>query len=151
MSAFFDEGMPVPAFEIDTAAFWDGCKQHTLMIQRCKRCGTYRHAPAPVCHECHSFEHEFVESQGIGEVYTYSIIQHPVHPATKAAVPYNTVVVQLLDCGGAKIVSNLIEANNDDIKIGMRVQVAWEDVTPEIALPRFRPLASRGRTTSKQT
>ena len=138
MAPFFGEGMPVPAMEIDTEPYWEGCKRHKLMIQRCKRCGTYRHSPAPVCHECHSFDHEFVESAGIGEVYTYTIIHMPLHPATKDQVPYNAVVVQLLDCGGAKIMSNLVEARNEDIRIGSRVQVVWDDVSSDISLPRFR-------------
>jgi uncharacterized OB-fold protein len=27
-----------------------------------------------------------------------------------------------------------------EVAIGMRVEVAWDDVTPEISLPKFRPI-----------
>jgi uncharacterized OB-fold protein len=124
--------------EIDTAGYWEGCRAHELRIQRCTRCKTYRHTPAPVCYECHSFEHEYVTSNGVGEVYTYTIIHHAVIPLVAQLVPYNAVVVQLLDCGGAKIMSNLVDVPNDEITIGMRVEVTWDDVSPEISLPRFR-------------
>jgi uncharacterized OB-fold protein len=61
-----------------------------------------------------------------------------VHPATDNCVPYNVVVVQLDDCGGAMITSNLLDVEDDDIRAGMRVSVAWEDALPDWTLPRFR-------------
>ncbi len=140
MSTYFPEGMPIPAVEFDTKEFWDGCKQHKLLIQRCKRCGTFRHAPVPVCWNCYSFEHELVESQGVGEVFSYIIVHHPVHPATKDVVPYNAIVVQLKDCGQVKLTSNLLGIKNEEIKIGMPVKLTWEDVAPGISLPRFLPV-----------
>lgn len=27
-----------------------------------------------------------------------------------------------------------------EVEIGMRVEVAWDDVTPDISLPKFRPI-----------
>jgi uncharacterized OB-fold protein len=27
----------------------------------------------------------------------------------------------------------------EDVKIGMRVEVVWDDVTPEFTLPKFQP------------
>lgn len=138
MRSFFPEGMPVPEFEIDTAAFWNACKEHKLKIQRCRRCKAYRHPPSAVCHECHSFEHEYVTSRGIGEVYTFTIIHHATIPLVAGLVPYNAVLVQLLDCGGAKILSNVVDVANERIEIGMLVEVVWDDVSPTVSLPRFR-------------
>lgn len=137
MANYFPAAMPLPAVDHDNQGYWDGCKEHKLKIQRCKRCGTFRHAPSPVCFQCHSFEHEYVESQGLGEVYSFIIVHHPVHPATKDVVPYNAVVVQLRDCGNVKITSNILGVRNEDIKIGMPVKVTWEDVAPDVSLPRF--------------
>jgi uncharacterized OB-fold protein len=37
------------------------------------------------------------------------------------------------------MVSNLIDIDPSDVAIGMRVEVVWEDMGPELALPRFRP------------
>ena len=138
---FFPMTLPLPDLEIDTAPFWEGCKQHRLLVQRCKRCGEYRHPPSPVCHQCHSFEHEYVESVGTGEVFTFTIVRHPVMPQLNDVVPYNVVVVRLLDCGGAKIISNVVGVPNDAIAIGMRVEVIWDNVCPDFALPRFQPVA----------
>lgn len=143
MSSYFPNGMPIPRSEIETAEFWDGCRAHELRIQRCRRCKAYRHPPAPVCHECHSFEHEFVVSRGLGEVLTYTIVHHAVIPLVADMVPYNAVIVQLMDCGGAKIMSNLTDVPNEEIAIGMSVELEWDDVSEVVALPRFRRLAGR--------
>ena len=139
METFFPKGMPLPVADWDTKGYWEGTREHKLMIQRCSRCGAYRHPPKPVCQECYSFEQELVESQGVGDVYSYIIVYHSVHPATKDVVPFNAVMVRLRDCGGAMITSNLVGVRNEDVNIGMPVEVVWEDVKEDIPLPRFQP------------
>ena len=36
---------------------------------------------------------------------------------------------------------NLVGVGNADIRVGTRVEVVFDDVTPEVTLPRFRPVA----------
>jgi uncharacterized OB-fold protein len=140
VASFFGLEMPIPGMDTDTEVFWENCKKHKLTVQRCVQCGTYRFAPTPVCYVCQSPKHEWIESQGIGEVYTWTIVHHAVHPAVTKALPYNVTVVRLLDCGGAKLLTNLVGTRNEEIKPGMRVRVEWDEVTREITLPRFRPI-----------
>jgi len=135
----FGPSMPTPLIDEDTREFWDACREHRLVVQCCRECGHFRFAPAPLCYHCRSFAYDWVESEGIGEVYSWTVTYRPVHPATVDAVPYNTVVVRLFDCGGAMITSNLLDVDNDAIEAGMRVEVSWDDVSPELSLPRFRP------------
>lgn len=142
MANFFPDGMQLPAPSVDTQDFWDACKEHRLVIQRCTRCGTYRFTPVPVCYECQSFDWSWEESRGIGEVFTFTIVVHPIHPATRDVIPYNAAVIQLQDCGAVKLTTNLIEVKNEDIYVGMPVEVVWEDTTPEVTLYRFRPIRS---------
>jgi uncharacterized OB-fold protein len=132
--------MPTPIVDEDTREFWDASRAHRLIVQQCSQCDSYRFAPAPICFSCHSRDFRWVESEGIGEVYTWTVTYRPVHSATEEAAPYNSVVVKLADCGGAMLVSNLIGVDNDDIHAGMKVAVEWDDITPEISVPRFRPL-----------
>ncbi len=139
MSLFGPE-MPIPAMDLDTKEFWENCKNHQLTVQRCVLCGSYRFAPTPACYECQSPDYEWIESNGVGEVYTWTITHLPVHPGVTKALPYNSTVVRLLDCGGAKVLTNLVGIKNEDIQPGMKVEVEWEEVTPEVTLPRFRPV-----------
>jgi uncharacterized OB-fold protein len=94
----------------------------------------------PLCHNCRSFSFRWVQTQGIGEIYTWTVVHRSVHPATEEAVPYNVVVVKLDDCGGAMITSNILDVEHVDIRAGMKVSVVWDDVSPDCTLPRFRPL-----------
>jgi hypothetical protein len=42
---------------------------------------------------------------------------------------------------GPRLMTNLVGVENDAIYCDMPVEVVFEDVTPAISLPKFRPLA----------
>jgi uncharacterized protein len=131
--------MPRPQVTLDTARFWEGCLEHRLLIQRCTRCDTHRMNPAPVCFVCGSFHWDWDESEGIGDVFTYTIVHHPVHPAMVESVPYVASVIQLRDCGQVKLTSNVIGCAPKLVHIGMTVRILWEDVADDCSLYRFGP------------
>jgi hypothetical protein len=45
--------------------------------------------------------------------------------------------VQLDDCGGALVVGNVLDCPPADVHVGMAVQVRFERIDDEIAVPRF--------------
>ncbi len=47
---------PRPALTQDNRFFFEGAKDHKLLIQRCTNCGTLRHPPRPSCASCRSFD-----------------------------------------------------------------------------------------------
>jgi uncharacterized OB-fold protein len=63
-----------------------------------------------------------------------------VLPAFADRVPYNAVVVELDE--GPFMVSNLLDVANDDLEVGMAVEVAYVDLDDETTLPQFRPAAT---------
>ncbi len=137
--SYFPEGMPLPnVTEPDSAEFWAAAKRHELVVQRCTDCGTYRHTPLPICHACRSFSFEWAKLSGKGVVFTYTIIHNPVHSALKDRCPFNVVVVELPDAGNVRMVGNLIDCPDDQIKVGMPVDVAWEDTNDDVTLPLWR-------------
>lgn len=136
--AMFPPEMPVPLVEALTEPYWSAARDGRLVIQRCTDCGAFRHLPHVMCGSCQSSAHDWAESAGTGTVYTYTIVTHPVHDATTAAVPYNVVVVELDDCGGVLVPSNVVDCAPEDVHVGMRVEVVFEPVTDEITIPRFR-------------
>ena len=136
-SGYFPDSMPVPLPDSVTAHFWDGCAAHELRIQQCASCGTHRHPPAPVCRVCHSFEHTWDISEGTGRIFSYIVVHHSVHPATDAILPYNVSVIELDDCGGVRVTSNVVDCPNDDLYVGMPVRIIWEHIDESLALYRF--------------
>jgi uncharacterized OB-fold protein len=135
---YFPDGMPVPIADPLTEPYWSATREHRLVIQRCTACGTFRNLPHELCGNCQSPEHEWVESAGRGTVFTYTIAGHPVHEALNDSVPYNVVVVQLDDCGGVLVPSNLVDCVPGEIAVGLRVELTWEDVAEGVSVPRFR-------------
>jgi uncharacterized OB-fold protein len=131
------QGLPLPEADVLTAPFWEGCAQHRLIVQHCTRCGAFSHPPSPLCVKCGSREWDWVESRGRGEVFTYTIAHHAVHPAVKDQVPYGIIVVRLDDCGGVLLTSNLVDAPVEALRVGLRVLLVWEDLAEGVALPRF--------------
>jgi uncharacterized protein len=146
-AAMFPAEMPRPQVEALSEPFWAAAREGRLVIQRCTDCGTFRHMPHVMCASCQSPAHEWVESAGQGTVFTYTIVTHPVHAATAAAVPYNVVVVKLDDCGGVLVPGNVVDCPPEDVYVCMAVEVVFERVDDEIAIPRFTRRAETARGT----
>lgn len=136
-AGMFPPDMPVPLVDALTAPFWAATREGRLVIQRCTDCGTFRHLPHVMCAHCQSSAHEWVPSAGRGTVFTYTIVTHAVHRAVVDVVPYNVVVVELDDCGHVLVPGNVVDCAPDDVRVGMPVAVVFEQVTDEIAVPRF--------------
>ena len=130
---------PLPRITSLTKEFWEGCKRHELLIQRCKDCGTYHHYPRSMCPDCGSWNAEWAKVSGRGKVYTYIVAVQPFHPAFSGDVPYAVAIVELEE--GVRMVSNIMDCGPDDIYIGMPVEVVYDDVTDDMTLPRFRKAA----------
>jgi uncharacterized OB-fold protein len=129
---------PVPVSNYDNAGFWEGCRNHELRIQRCLGCGHLRHHPRPMCPACNSLEYDWQRASGLGTLYTFTVVHRPTLPAFDAKLPYNVAVIQLDE--GPYVVSNVVECEPEALRIGMRVQVVFEDLDESVSLPKFRPL-----------
>jgi hypothetical protein len=127
---------PRPAFDVDSHEFWAFCQQHELRLQRCTSCGRFRHHPRPRCPSCHSPDFEWSPCSGRGRVHTFTVCHPPVLGAFEDRVPYNVVVVELAE--GPLMVSNLIDVDNDDLRVGLDVEVCFIDIDGEFTLPQFR-------------
>jgi uncharacterized protein len=114
--------------------FWDGVKNRKLVFQRCKECSTWVHPQRPTCPKCRSLEKEWVPSSGKGAVHSWVVYRDAPHPGFIA--PHVVVRVELEE--GVRIISNVAEVELDGIYIGMPVEVVFENVTEELALPKFK-------------
>jgi hypothetical protein len=137
---FFPDGMPPPLADAITLPFWRAAAEHRLVVQRCTGCGHTRLPPAPLCPECRSTDADWRELSGRGEIYTYTIVHRPL--AAGQSLPFVIAVIALEGSGGLRMISNVVDAAPEEIAIGAPVELVWEDMSAELALPRFR-LAKR--------
>ena len=133
MNRWFPDAMPLPSANAETLPWWEAAAEHRLVAQKCASCGFLRHPPGPVCPECSSFDADWVELSGQGTVYTFTVVQQQFVPAD---LPYVVIAVDLPE--GVRIVSNLVDVDPTDVRIGMPVQLVWEDMSEELSLPRFQ-------------
>lgn len=136
---FFPDSMPPPMADTTTLPWWQAAAEHRLVVQRCTACGHTRLPPSPVCPECRSDASDWQELSGRGEIYTYTTVHRPI--AAGQELPFVVVVVSLEGSGGVRMISNLVGVDLDAIEIGMPVEVVWEDMSADLALPRFRQSA----------
>ncbi len=136
---WFPDEMPYPSASAETSGFWEAAADHRLVVQTCDDCGRTRHPPGPVCPSCRSTRAHWAELPGTGSVYTYTVVRQAFIPALSDRIPYIVVAVDLDEANGVRLVSNLVDADHSQVEIGMRVEVAWEDMGPDLSVPRFRP------------
>jgi uncharacterized OB-fold protein len=128
--------LPHPVPNPDNAGFWEACGRGELRLQRCTSCRSWRHPPRPMCPDCGSLDFAWEQASGRGVVHTFTIVHRPTLQVFEDRVPYNVVAVQLEE--GIYMVSNLVDCALADIRIGMSVEVVFEPLTGEIALPKFK-------------
>ena len=120
------------------AEFYEFCHQHELRFQRCTDCNTWRHVPRDMCAKCGSFNWEWAKSAGKGKVFSWTTAMQPMLPQFADVIPYSPVVVEMDE--GVRLVSWLTNVPDSDLRLGLPVEVVFEDVTPEVTLPKFRKL-----------
>jgi len=135
---WFPDEMPMPAANAETMGWWEAAADHRLVVQRCTDCGATRHPPGPVCPRCRSASSEWSATPGTGTVYTYTVVRQAFIPSLQDKLPYVVIVVELDGGNGTRIVSNLVDVEPEEVTVGMPVEVVWEDMGPELAVPRFR-------------
>ena len=130
---------PLPTPSAVSQPFWDAAKEHRLLYQRCQSCGTRVFYPRDICPGPQCFgvgTLEWVEATGKGWVYSYTVSYQPAHPGFADDVPYVLAIVELDE--GWRMNSNIVNCDHASIEIGARVEVIWDDVTPEFTLPKFQ-------------
>jgi uncharacterized OB-fold protein len=128
---------PLPLINEETRPYWDYCRKHELRMQKCSRCGYIRFPLSVICPECHSMEFAWEKLSGKGKVYSFTIYRVAYHPAFKDDIPYVVAIIQLDE--GPRMESNIIGCRVEDVRMEMPVVVAFDDVTEEVTLPKFRP------------
>ncbi len=136
MARWFPDGMPQPMADTEAVPWWEAAAKHKLLVQQCTQCQHTQLPPAPVCSACRADELGWLEISGKGEIYSYTVVHRPI--ALGQEVPFVIAVVLLEGAGGVRIITNIVEADLDALAIGLPVAVAWEDMSADLAIPRFR-------------
>jgi uncharacterized OB-fold protein/acyl dehydratase len=127
---------PRPSITPDNAFFFEGAKEHKLLIQQCSACQALRHPPQPRCDHCGSYEWHALEASGKGTIYSYVVNHHPQVPAFDYPLPLGLIELE----EGTRLVSEIVDCPLEYLQVGLPVTVTWIDADDELTLPAFRPV-----------
>ncbi len=130
-----------PMVNRDSEFFWEGTRKGELRIQKCGACGRLRHPPGPMCPACGASEPDYVVADGTGSVYSYVVHRHPPVPGKE--LPILIALVELDE--GVRMVGELLGVADDEVEIGMPVEVSMVRVDDELTLPAWRPATGAPR------
>jgi uncharacterized OB-fold protein len=132
---------PLPKITPENQPFWDAARRGELWQQRCAHCGAYYEPPVIDCRACHHPEPriEWARVSGRGKVHTFNVYHRAYIAAFAKDVPYNTAIVELDE--GPLLKTQITGCRNEEIRIGMPVEVVFEKVSNDVSLPKFRPLS----------
>ncbi len=129
---------PVPKVTIDDREFWDSAKRHELMLQHCDACQRYFEPPVGNCAGCGSSDISWRQASGRGVLHTFNVYHRPYHPWFADRLPYNTAIIELAE--GVLLLSQVTNCALDDLRIGMSLEVVFEDIEGGFTLPKFQPV-----------
>ncbi|RJP72462.1 MAG: Zn-ribbon domain-containing OB-fold protein [Candidatus Abyssobacteria bacterium SURF_17] len=129
---------PVPEVKDYTRPYWDGCKAHKLLLPKCRPCNKPFFFPGKFCPTCLSEDIEWTPASGKGTIHTFSVVDRPPSGAFAGDVPYVVAIIDLAE--GPRMMSNVIGISPDEVRVGMPVEVVFEDINDDIAIPKFRPV-----------
>ena len=75
--------------------FWDGTRQHELVLPACRECDVVFWYPREVCPTCLGTDIEWRPAAGDGVVYAVSVQYRPGPPSRRPTCPYAVALVDL--------------------------------------------------------
>lgn len=130
----------------ESRAFWTGGGDGDLLIARCHGCGRFFHPPGPACWRCRSTDVAPEKVSGRATVAAFTVDRQPWIPGFEP--PYIVAMVELAEEPDVRLITNVVDVEPDDIRIGLDVEVFFEDWTAlsgqedtRVWIPLFRPIS----------
>lgn len=129
---------PRPEPDSTTRFHWDAAATRRLVLQRCRSCQKLQYPPDVCCVHCQAEEFDHVEVTGRGTIYSYAIVDRPLHAGFADALPYVVGLVELADQPGLRMITNIVGVPpGTPLSCGMAVEVEFEQ-RGAVTLPQFR-------------
>ena len=125
----------LPTTEELSGFFWTSGADGKLRFLRCSSCSYLIHPPAPICPQCHARDVEPTVVSGRGTVHSFTVNHQPWDGAGDV---YVIGLVEIDEQADVRLTTNIVDIEPEDVRIGMPVEVVFEDHDP-VFLPLFRP------------
>jgi uncharacterized protein len=128
-----------PMADARVQPYWDAMNEEQLVAPKCANCGQFRMPPTRFCANCLSQDLEWEPLAGTGTVFTFIIVRHPLNPKAADYVPFMPAAIDADGAPGMRFISNVVECEPEEVRIGMKVKVVWSHVSDTLTLPLWAP------------
>ena len=122
--------LEAPPVNPEVEPYFEAAKNGKLMYGYCQDTNQPFFFPRAVSPFTLSNNVEMREASGRGTVYTYSVMR-------RTQVPYAIAYVELDE--GPMMMTNIVDCDLDQIRVGMPVQVVFKDAAEGWKIPCFKP------------
>ena len=129
------EHIPFPVPDGDSKVFWEGVTQGKLLIQRCDACHRFIFYPRSTCPHCFSDSLSWVEAQGTGTIYSYTVVHRAFGPFA-GQTPFVVALVDLTE--GVRMMTRITGSEPAVVRIGAAVRVVFVEAGEGLTLPYFQ-------------
>jgi len=141
--SYFSQPLLDPQPDECDQPFWKHIRDGWLHFQYCEDCSSYTHPPMLHCARCGSSRRSWRPAPSTGTLFTYTIVYRASHPAVLGNIPYNIVVVEFPECGGVRLVTNIVDMAGD-FRIGMPLEIFMDkDQVPWVPRARVAPAMTK--------
>lgn len=134
---------PLPVPDAITAGFWDGAKAGELRIQRCGDCNRWQHPPGIACLSCGGETLHFAAMPGDLTLYSWTVLHDAPAPGFRDMLPLILGVVEAQAQPGILIAANIVNVDEADLRLGMRLTPVFETLDADTMLIQFRPAGDK--------
>lgn len=104
-------------------------QRYSLIGSKCSQCGKVFFPKRVICPECRrKGKLDDIHLSGKGKIYTYSVINTPTDEF-KSLAPYVVAIIELEE--GAKITSQIVDCNPEEVEIGDEVELVFRKIKTE--------------------
>ena len=104
-------------------------QRYNLIGSKCVHCGEVFFPMRAICPKCRSRgKIEDIKFTGNGKIHSYSVIHTPTDEF-KNISPYAVAIIELEE--GAKITSQIVDCNVENIEIGQEVELVFRKIREE--------------------
>ncbi len=131
---------PVPIPDETSAPYWEAAAEGVLAIPRCSSCGILTLPPDTVCVHCGSTDprYAYTPVSGRGTIRSWTVMHQSFLPGFEDLVPFVLVDVELVEQAELRLIGRLLDgAEAAGLRLGATVELAFEQLSPEVAVPAF--------------
>lgn len=130
---------PIPVPDELSKPFWDAVNERRLVVQNCTACNRMQYPPERTCSNCGSADNlAWRQVSGRGQIDGYAVVHDSRYRQLQADQPYNLAIINLEEDPGIKFYSHLPGTPVDQVPVGARVQVEFQEVAPGRLIHEWR-------------